>query len=116
MKAVVAAESSFEPAAVSPAGAQGLMQLMPATAREMKVRDAFDPRANIFGGCRYLRLMANRFAGDVRLTAAAYNAGSEAVERAKGVPPFDETETYVKRVLKLYHHYLKTWALEPAGE
>ena len=109
VKAVVAAESAFEPAAVSTAGAQGLMQLMPRTAREMQVGDPFDPRANVFGGARYLRLMANRFGGDIRLAAAAYNAGPEAVERAGGVvPDIAETRTYVQRVLKLYTYYLGT--------
>jgi len=108
-KAVAAVESSFEPAAVSPAGAQGLMQLIPATARAMQVADSFDARQNIYGGTRYLRILANRFKGDVRLTVAAYNAGPEAVERAGGVPAIHETETYVKRVLALYRHYLQTW-------
>lgn len=112
VKAVVATESAFEPKAVSSAGAQGLMQLMPQTASRLHVSDSFEPRANIFGGARYLRLMANRFAGDVRLTAAAYNAGPRAVERAGGVPSFEETQTYVRRVLKLYHHYLEHWSNE----
>lgn len=112
VKAVIAAESAFEPIAVSGAGAAGLMQLMPATAERMRVHDVFDPRANIYGGTRYLRLMANRFAGDVRSTAAAYNAGPEAVERAGGVPAISETRTYVKRVLKLYHFYLSEWSAE----
>ena len=109
VKAVVAAESAFEPTAVSNAGALGLMQLMPKTATAMRVRDVFDARANVYGGVRYLRLMANHFAGDVRMTAAAYNAGPDAVETANGVPPFAETRTYVKRVLKLYNHYLRHW-------
>ncbi|MBI5510467.1 MAG: lytic transglycosylase domain-containing protein [Deltaproteobacteria bacterium] len=108
-KAVAAVESSFEPAAVSPAGAQGLMQLIPATARAMQVADPFDARQNVYGGSRYLRILANRFRGDVRLTVAAYNAGPDAVERAGGVPPFAETRTYVQRVLALYRHYLQTW-------
>ncbi len=112
VKAIVAVESSFEPAAVSPAGAQGIMQLIPSTARAMQIADPFDPRQSIYGGSRYLRLMANRFDGDVRRTIAAYNAGPENVERAKGVPAIAETQTYVKRVLALYRHYLTTW---PAG-
>ena len=112
VKAVVAVESSFEPAAVSPAGAQGMMQLMPRTAREVHVRDPFDPRDSVFGGTRYLRLMANRFVGDVRRTVAAYNAGPDAVARAGGVPDIPETRQYVHRVLALYNHYLSTW---PAG-
>lgn len=107
VKAVIAVESSFNPKAVSPAGAQGLMQLMPATAREMEVRDSFDPVANIYGGTRYLRILATRFQGDIRKTIAAYNAGPTAVSRAGGVPNYPETQKYVKRVLKLYRHYLK---------
>ncbi|MEO1174079.1 MAG: lytic transglycosylase domain-containing protein [Myxococcota bacterium] len=110
VKAVVAAESAFDPKALSHAGAQGLMQLIPSTAREMHVRDPFDPRQNVYGGARYLRILANRFEGDVKLTAAGYNAGPEAVERAGGkVPNYDETQVYVKRVLKLYEHYRKNW-------
>jgi soluble lytic murein transglycosylase-like protein len=109
VKAVIAAESGFEPAAVSHAGAQGLMQLIPATARDMRVRDAFDARDNIWGGARYLRILANEFRGDVRLTVAAYNAGPNAVKRAAGVPDLRETTTYVKRVLELYRHYLSSW-------
>ena len=107
VKAVIAVESSFNPKAVSPAGAQGLMQLMPATAREMKVADSFDATANIYGGTRYLRVLATRFDGDIRKTVAAYNAGPDAVTRAGGVPNYPETKKYVKRVLKLYRHYLK---------
>lgn len=110
VKAVVAAESAFEPSAVSPAGAQGLMQLLPKTAASMQVRDVFDPKDNIFGGARYLRLMANQFQGDLRLITAAYNAGPGAVKQAKGIPPFEETRRYVKRVLALYEHYLKHWS------
>ena len=107
VKAVIAVESSFNPKAVSPAGAQGLMQLMPATAKEMEVTNSFDPVANIYGGTRYLRILATRFKGDIRKTLAAYNAGPEAVKRAGGVPNYPETQKYVKRVLKLYRHYLK---------
>ncbi len=105
VKAMIAVESSFEPEAVSHAGAAGLMQLMPSTARAMHVRDVFDPRDNIFGGVRYLRVLANQFAGDVRLSVAAYNAGPKAVERAGGVPNLPETKQYVVRVLTLYRHY-----------
>ena len=106
IKAVIATESSFNPTVTSHAGAQGLMQLMPGTAREMQINDPFDPKENIFGGTRYLRIMANRFDGAIRLTLAAYNAGPTAVKRAGGVPPYKETQKYVKRVLHLYHHYL----------
>ncbi len=114
VKAVIAVESSFEPAAVSPAGAQGLMQLVPETATLVFVRDAFDVRDNIYGGVRYLRMLANRFGGDLRLTIAAYNAGPALVEKAGGdVPAVDETRRYVQRVLALYKHYLTTWHPEP---
>jgi hypothetical protein len=109
VKAVVAVESSFEPAAVSHAGAQGLMQLIPSTARAMHVQDSFDPRDNIYGGTRYLRVLANEFTGDVRLTLAAYNAGPERVRRVGDVPNIPETRRYVRRVLTLYKHYLATW-------
>lgn len=109
VKAVIAVESSFEVTAVSPKGAQGLMQLIAQTAIEMHVRDVFDARDNIYGGTRYLRILANRFGGDLRHTIAAYNAGPGSVEQAKGVPPFDETRRYVQRVIALYKHYLSTW-------
>lgn len=110
VKAVVAAESGFEPSAVSHAGAQGLMQLIPSTAREMKVRDPFDPEQNVYGGARYLRVLANQFEGDIRLTLAGYNAGPQAVKRAgRRVPAIEETQIYVRRVLQLYEHYLESW-------
>lgn len=109
VKAVVAVESSFEPKAVSPAGALGLMQLIPRTAEEMQVQDTFDARDNIYGGTRYLRVLANHFAGDLRKTIAAYNAGPTAVTRAGDVPNFEETRRYVQRVLTLYRHYLAHW-------
>ena len=107
VKAVVAAESAFDPKALSSAGAQGLMQLMPQTAFDMQVRNPFQPRANIFGGTRYLRFMANRFDGDVMKTLAAYNAGPLAVEKYLGVPPYPETVLYVRRAIRLYTHYLE---------
>ena len=100
--AVIKAESNFNPRAVSPKGARGLMQLMPATAALLGVRDAFDPRDNVDGGVRHLRALINQYAGDVRLVLAAYNAGSEAVDRVRGVPPYPETQGYVERVLTLF--------------
>ncbi|HWV37805.1 MAG TPA: transglycosylase SLT domain-containing protein [Vulgatibacter sp.] len=104
-RAITAAESNFDPTAVSHAGAQGLMQLMPATAVSMYVDDAFDPRENIHGGVRYLRVLTNLFDGDLVKVIAAYNAGPEAVRRANGVPRIEETQTYVKRVLELYRRF-----------
>jgi soluble lytic murein transglycosylase-like protein len=102
VRAVIQVESDFDPRAVSPANARGLMQLMPETAERMLVTDIFDPRQNIFGGVRYLRVLANLFNGDIELTIAGYNAGEGAVMRYGGIPPFPETQEYVKRVLAQY--------------
>jgi len=107
LKAVMAAESNFNPAAVSDKGATGLMQLMPATARDMYVDDVYDPRQNIEGGARYLRHLQDRFGNDLEKVLAAYNAGPEAVRRSGGaIPPIPETRAYVKKVLALYQAYL----------
>ncbi|MCX7808505.1 MAG: lytic transglycosylase domain-containing protein, partial [Deltaproteobacteria bacterium] len=106
LHAVIEVESGYHPEAVSPAGAMGLMQLMPSTAERMGVLDPFDPRQNIFGGARYLRVLANTFNGDLVLTLAAYHAGEAAVVRFGGVPPFPDTQRYVERVLELYRQYL----------
>ena len=97
---VIQAESNFKADAVSPAGAQGLMQLMPATAKELGVDDPFDVRQNIDGGAGYLRQMLDRFGGDVRLALAAYNAGPGTVEKYNGSVPYRETQIYIERVLK----------------
>jgi soluble lytic murein transglycosylase-like protein len=105
IRAVMAVESANNPAAISEAGAQGLMQLMPATAAAMGVNEVLDPRQNILGGVRYLRTLANTFGGDLVLTLAAYNAGHKAVFRYMGIPPIDETQQYVRRVLHLYNYY-----------
>jgi hypothetical protein len=101
IKGIIRAESNFEPNAVSHAGAQGLMQLMPETAKELGVKNPFDIEQNIDGGARYLRKMLDSFGGDVKVALAAYNAGPGAVEKYGGqIPPYQETEQYVKRVLK----------------
>jgi soluble lytic murein transglycosylase-like protein len=105
VRAVIKVESDFDPRAVSPANARGLMQLIPETADRMLVTDVFDPRQNIFGGVRYLRVLANLFNGDIELTLAGYNAGEGAVIRHGGIPPFPETVDYVKRVLSYYREY-----------
>jgi soluble lytic murein transglycosylase-like protein len=98
VRAVVQVESAFDPAARSPKGALGLMQLMPATMREFGVRDAFDPADNVRAGTAYLRQLLDRYSGDEERALAAYNAGPTAVDRHDGVPPFPETLNYVKRV------------------
>jgi len=100
--AVIKVESNFRDQAVSRAGAIGLMQLMPRTAKGIGLRNARDPEQNILGGAYYLRHLANRFAGDLYFTLAAYNAGPVAVQRYRGVPPYPETENYVRQVLTYY--------------
>ena len=108
LKAVMAVESNFDPAALSVKGATGLMQLMPATAREMYVADLYDPAQNIEGGARYLRVLQDRFGGNLEQVLAAYNAGPEAVRRSGGaVPNIPETRAYVRKVLALYETYLR---------
>jgi soluble lytic murein transglycosylase-like protein len=104
--AVMAVESNFDHQALSEKGAIGLMQLMPATAKDMFVSDAWDPAQNIEGGARYLRVLANQYAGDMVKTLAAYNAGPDAVRRAGGaIPPIPETQEYVRKVVALYQAY-----------
>ena len=105
IRAIIHAESAYQPDAQSPKGAQGLMQLMPQTQAEMAVNDPFDPQANINGGARYLSRLLHEFGGDFELAAAAYNAGPNAVQKYGGVPPFDETQEYVRRVKILYRRY-----------
>lgn len=108
VRAVIMAESNYDPRALSPAGAIGLMQLMPETAQRMEAKDPHDPRENIFGGTRYLRILANLFNGDLELTIAGYNAGEGAVIRHGGIPPYAETQDYVVKVLTYYRRYRAT--------
>ena len=107
IKAVIAVESAFNPHAVSRAGAQGLMQLHPKTARRYGVGNAFDPEQNVAGGARYLRDLLRRYNNNLELALAAYNAGEDAVDRyGQQIPPFRETQGYVPAVLRLYHELL----------
>lgn len=109
IKAVIKAESNFNHQAVSPAGAKGLMQLMPRTANALNVEDVFHPENNIEGGARYLRYLLNLYRGNLTLALAAYNAGEGAVAKYNyNVPPYRETQTYIKRVLAFYETFSKT--------
>jgi soluble lytic murein transglycosylase-like protein len=105
VRAVIKVESDYDPRAVSVSGACGLMQLMPDTADRLQVRDIHDPRENIFGGVRFLRILANSFNGDLSLTVAAYNAGEDAVIRHGGIPPYAQTQDYVVKVTRFYRRY-----------
>ncbi len=115
--AIIAAESKFDPLAVSTKNAQGLMQLIPETSERFNVKNAFDPAQNIRGGLNYLRWLLAYFEGDVALVAAAYNAGEGTVERYRGVPPYQETRSYVQRILKSFggkHHPFEAHVARPS--
>jgi soluble lytic murein transglycosylase-like protein len=105
IRAIIHAESAYQSDAVSPKGAQGLMQLMPDTQQLLQIEDPFNPQANIAGGARYLSELLREFKGNTTLAAAAYNAGPGAVQKYGGVPPFEETREYVRRVNILHRRY-----------
>ena len=105
VKAIIMAESGYNPNAISDKGAKGLMQLMPSTAQALGVEDAFNPQQNISGGVRYFKRLVNRFDGDIKLALAAYNAGSKKVRHYQGIPPYKSTHYYIEKVFKYYKLY-----------
>jgi soluble lytic murein transglycosylase-like protein len=105
IKAVIMAESRYNPKAISKRGARGLMQLMPATAKSLGVVDSFDPEDNIYGGSLYLKNLIDKFDGDLKLALAAYNAGSRQVKKYGGIPPFKQTRQYIRKVFKYHQMY-----------
>jgi soluble lytic murein transglycosylase-like protein len=107
IRAIIRVESDYNPDVVSVAGAEGLMQMLPGTARRMGCGNSFDPHQNIMGGTRYLRYLANMFGGDMVLTIAGYHAGEGAVLKYNGVPPYSTTQSYIRRVLMHYYEYKK---------
>jgi len=105
VKAIIMAESGYNPNAISNKGAKGLMQLMPSTAQALGVEDVFNPQQNISGGVRYFKKLVNRFDGDIKLALAAYNAGSKKVRHYQGIPPYKSTHYYIEKVFKYYKLY-----------
>ena len=107
IKAIIKTESDFNPRAVSPKGALGLMQIMPENIKRLEIQNPFDPADNIMGGTRHFKSLSDHFAGDLSLSLAAYNAGIKPVERCQCIPPFKETRDYVKKVLDYYEELKK---------
>jgi soluble lytic murein transglycosylase-like protein len=105
VKAIILAESGYNPRAISKRGAKGLMQLMPSTAEALGVEDIFNPKQNISGGIRYFKQLVKKFDGDVKLALAAYNAGSQKVRHFQGIPPYKSTQYYIEKVFKYYDMY-----------
>jgi len=112
VKAIIMAESSYNPMAISERGAKGLMQLMPKTAEALGVEDSFNPEQNIKGGVKYFKQLVDQFDGDVKLALAAYNAGSRNVIEYQGIPPFKATQYYIQKVFKYYQLYKN----QPSGD
>lgn len=108
IKAVIQVESGFNPKAVSKKGAKGLMQIMPANYKSLSIKDPFNPQQNIMGGVRYLKKLLKRYENKLPLALAAYNAGPDAVDKYQTIPPYAETQNYVRKVMKRYSQYKKT--------
>lgn len=109
IKAIIHAESNFNPRAVSPKGAQGLMQIMPENNAALSISDPFNPQQNIMGGTKYLKRMLNRYQDNLSLALAAFNAGPTAVDKYQKIPPYEETRTYITNVHNLYLYYRQQW-------